>query len=191
MIGSAVPDDARQGLGAPSAFFREHEARLVAAARLGPVLDLACGRGRHAIAAADLGLSVVAVDHNAEALAELGRITPRHAGRVETLWADLEAEARPLLESAHFGAILVFRYLHRPLCPWIQSLLAPGGLLLYETFTRDQRELGWGPSCDDFLLEPGELPGLFPELEVELHEEGPSKDERAPRTARLLALRKR
>jgi tellurite methyltransferase len=191
MIGSPVPDDARPGFGAPAAFFRDHEARLLTAARLGPVLDLACGRGRHAIATADLGLSVVAVDRNPELLDELSRIAPRHPGRIETLRADLEGEDRPPLEPGHFGAILVFRYLHRPLCPWIQTLLAPGGLLFYETFTRDQRALGWGPSRDAFLLESGELPGLFPDLEVEVHEEGASKDERAPRTARLLALRKR
>ena len=59
-----------------------------------------------------------------------------------------------------------------------------------ETFTRDQRELGWGPTRDDFLLELGELPTLFSDLEVQVYEEGPSKDDRAPRTARLMAVRK-
>jgi len=191
MIGLPVPDDAKRRPDRPSAFFREHEDRLISAAKLGPILDLACGGGRHAIAAANLGLSVVAVDRNAAALDEIGRIVPRPPGRIETRQADLETEPLPQLQPSHFGAVLVFRYLHRPLCPWIQTLIAGGGLLLYETFTRDQKELGWGPSRDEFLLEPAELPSLFPDLEVEVYEEGPSKDDRSPRTARLLAYRKR
>ena len=190
MIGSCVPDDARQSLGAPSAFFREHQARLEATAQIGPALDLACGKGRHAIAAADLGLSVLAVDRNQEALDELSRIRPRAPGQLETLQADLELSAPPPLEAASFGAVLVSRYLHRPIIAWMQSLIAADGVLLYETFTRDQRELGWGPTRDDFLLEIGELPTLFSDLEVQVYEEGPSKDDGAPRTARLIAVRK-
>jgi hypothetical protein len=40
------------------------------------------------------------------------------------------------------------------------------GLLVYETFTERQRELGYGPVNPAFLLESGELPRLFPELAV-------------------------
>ena len=188
MIGWIVPDDTRRKVGAPSAFFLEHQIRLIQSAPLGPTLDVACGHGRHAIAAADLGLSVVAVDRDAQALDRIARVSPRAGGRIETIQADLENAPRPPFERAHFGAILVFRYLHRPLCPWIQSLLTVGGVLLYETFTREQKELGWGPKRDEFLLQPGELPRLFPGLRVEVHEEGPSRDDRAPQTARLLAI---
>ena len=53
---------ARREIGAPSAFFREHASRLSTTASIGPTLGLACGRGRHALAAAYLGLSVVAID---------------------------------------------------------------------------------------------------------------------------------
>jgi hypothetical protein len=85
--------------------------------------------------------------------------------------------------------VLVFRYLHRPLMPWIAGLLAPGGLLVSETFTRAQRRLGWGPARDAFLLEPGELPTLFPSLEALVYEEGPTDEPRPAETARLLARR--
>lgn len=184
-----MPEGASRIPDPPSAFFREHESELVASADIGPVLDLACGRGRHAVAAAALGLRVIAVDRNREALDLLRAFTPGKPGQIEPLQTDLESQPFPPFPSSRFGAVLVFRYLHRPLSTWIEDLIAEGGLLLYETFTRDQRELGWGPSRDEFLLAPGELPTLFPNLEVETYEEGPSKDDRAPRTARLAARR--
>ena len=190
---SDVVEAAGPEIGPPSAFFREHTARLSASAAIGPTLDLACGRGRHALACADLGLSVIALDRKPdqlEALADVwARRRERGVGQIEILCADLESPARPAFEPASFGAVLVFRYLHRPLFPWIETLIAPGGILLYETFIKAQRDLGWGPKRDDFLLESGELRDLLPELVVELYEEGPSSDERSAHTARLLASR--
>ena len=50
---------------------------------------------------------------------------------------DLEGEATDLGEAA-YDVIVVFRYLHRPLFPALERALAPGGLLVYETFTRAQ-----------------------------------------------------
>ncbi len=170
-----------------SAFFREEQGELVAAASNGRVLDLACGRGRHALAAAALGLDVVAVDRNGEHLAELARAARGLPGRIETCAADLEQDRPPDLPGAPFSAILVFRYLHRPLAPAIAGWLAPGGLLLYETFTVAQRTLGWGPGRNAFLLGPGELPRLFPGLVVERFEEGETSGPRPAWTARLRA----
>jgi len=190
---SDVANDAAPEIGPPSAFFHEQESRLAASATIGPTLDLACGRGRHALAAADLGLSVIAIDRNPDQLAALAQArAPRietGGGRIEILCADLETPPLPALEAGSFGAVLVFRYLHRPLFPWIQELIAPGGFVLYETFTQAQKKLGWGPKRDDFLLQSGELRNLFPELVIEVYEEGPSKDERSAYTARLLASR--
>lgn len=189
--------------GLPSAFFLRCEASLRASASIGPTVDLACGRGRHASAAAALGLPVVAVDRDRAHLAELAARAaephPRSGGSdargtlpgpIRVVAADLEASPPPLRER-HFGAVLVFRYLHRPLLRWIESLVAPGGLLLYETFTRDQRRLGWGPRRDAFLLARGELARLLRELEVEIFEEGLSRDPKPAYTARLLARRPR
>lgn len=185
--------DVDPGLDPVSAFFRDQQRALIEAAAEGPVLDLACGNGRHALAAAALGLDVLAVDRNPESLAVLadalaGRTLP---GRVETAVIDLESAEPPVLHRAPFAAILVFRYLHRPLARQIESWLAPGGLLLYETFTTAQRALGWGPSRDAFLLAPGELPKLFPALVTEHFEEGPTREAKPAHTARLRARRPR
>ena len=182
------PDPVRDPV---SAFFRREQSALTRAGETGPVLDLACGSGRHSLAAAALGLDVLAVDRNEAQLAELARASRSLPGRVETFLVDLETGAIPVLPRGPFAAILVFRYLHRPLAPAIESWLAPGGLLLYETFTVAQRSLGWGPSRDDFLLQPGELPQLFPGLVIEDFEEGLTGEPSPAWTARLRARRPR
>jgi SAM-dependent methyltransferase len=186
---SDIPDLA----GTPSAFFVAHTAQLVETAPIGPALDLACGRGRHALALAALGLSVTAIDANSDSLDELMaqrlRMIGGETGPIETLCADLETPPLPDLVREHYGAVLVFNYLHRALFPWIESLVAPGGLVLYETFTEAQRTLGWGPRRDAFLLSSGELPELLPNLVTEVYREGLSNDARPAQSARLLARR--
>ena len=184
---SGAEDDSARGR--PSAFFSAHLDAVVEAASRGPVLDLACGRGRHALVLAERGIPVVALDRNRDHLDVLARAARGLRGAVERVECDLESGAPPVLVQAPFAVVLVFRYLHRPLMPWIARLLAPGGLLLYETFTRAQRRLGWGPARDAFLLEPGELPSLFPTLETLVYEEGPSDEPRPAETARLMARR--
>ena len=171
----------------PSDFFSDQLARIQAASRLGVVADLACGRGRHTLAAAAAGISIIGIDRNRTFLAELRKAAAQPALAVETLLADLEDPAEIPLRSHCCGAVLVFRYLHRPLIPAITRVLAPGGLLIYETFTTDQRPLGTGPRNPDHLLEPGELPGLFSGLELLDYWEGLSGEIENAQVARIAA----
>jgi SAM-dependent methyltransferase len=114
------------------------------------VLDLACGRGRHARLFAGLGCRVLAVDRDPAALAGLADV----AG-VETATLDLETGAWPLA-GERFDAIVVANYLHRPLFPHLLTALAGDGTFLYETFARGNEAFG-RPSNPAFLLEAGEL----------------------------------
>ena len=124
------------------------------------VLDLACGSGRHALFAARRGHRVLAVDRDADALASLrGESAPvpgRGAeGRLELRRIDLE-QGPWTLPPASFDAVIVANYLFRPRFALACGLLAPGGLLVYETFARGNE--AWGrPSNPDFLLQEGEL----------------------------------
>lgn len=145
---------------APSPFVVAQSDRLRESAPLGPCLDLACGRGRHARFAARLGLRVVALDRDADALRALA------GDAIAPLRADAESAFGLPLAARRFGAVIVTRFLFRPLAPAISALLAPGGLLVYETFLARQRERGTGPKSPAFLLEEGELPRLFPQLEI-------------------------
>jgi SAM-dependent methyltransferase len=170
-----------------SPLVRAHFATLRKAAQLGPVIDLACGRGRNALAIAAAGIPVVGIDRNAEHLAQLRDAASAGAHPVHAIRADLESAPDPPLAPGRCGAIVVCRYLHRPLAPSLEQLLAPGGWLLYETFTIHQRELGHGPKNADFLLNPGELPALFPGLAIAEHWEGRSDEARPAAVARLAA----
>jgi 2-polyprenyl-3-methyl-5-hydroxy-6-metoxy-1,4-benzoquinol methylase len=142
----------------PSTWFLWHGHRLTPGAR---VLDLACGEGRHSLAAAARGARVTAIDRD-EARLAAGRERAEAQGlSIEWLAADLE-EPWPPLDA--FDAILVFNYLDRAKMPQMIDLLVPGGLLMLETFLSTQRELGWGPTSEEHLLHPGELARLVAPL---------------------------
>jgi len=175
----------------PSRFFLDNAARLHAAAAEGPVVDLASGRGRHARLAGDWGLRTIALDRNPDFLRQLTAAARRRRLPLEAIRADLETEHEIPLMPNSCGAILVFRFLYRPLASAIESRLRPGGLLLYETFTEQQLELDWGPRRRAFTLALGELPGLFPNLLVEAYEEGIVAGARPEACARLVARKPR
>jgi SAM-dependent methyltransferase len=156
------PSNRHDGL-APSPWIARFAPLVASGAR---VLDLAAGQGRHALHLARRGASVVAVDRDADALATLAG-----ARGIETRIADLERGAWPFA-GERFDAIVVVRYLHRPLLAHLLAALAGDGVLLYETFARGNEAYG-KPSNAAFLLEPDELLALVRErLTVVAFEQG-------------------
>ena len=147
--------------------------------RGGSVLDVACGRGRHALYLANLGYRVHAIDRDAEALQAL------NAPGLTSTVVDLE-QGSPVLGHRCYDAVLVFNYLHRPLMPDIVEAVADGGVLIYETFTVGQARRGH-PTNPAFLLEEGELPRLVAPLQVVRAREG---DFDGRLVASLVALRR-
>jgi len=115
------------------------------------VLDLACGAGRHARLFLERGCRVLAVDRDVSALADL-----RNNPHLEALEIDLERGSDYPLAGRLFDAVVVVNYLHRPQLADLVNSVAPGGLLLYETFAAGNERFG-RPRNPDFLLRPGEL----------------------------------
>ncbi len=140
----------------------------------GTVLDIAAGFGRHSRALAEAGHRVTAADLDVSGMADLAA----HP-RVELVAADLEAGAWPFTGSA-FDGVIVTNYLHRPCFPQLIASLAPGGVLIIETFGQGNERLG-RPRNPDFLLTPGELLTAFGRhLQIVAYEHG---EEQCPRPA--------
>lgn len=117
----------------------------------GPVLDVACGGGRHTRLFLTRGHPVTAVDRDISALEDLGA-----RADLERLQVDLE-DGRPFpLAGRRFAGVVVTNYLHRPLFPTLIETIVPGGVLIYETFVLGNERFG-RPSNPDHLLRPGEL----------------------------------
>jgi SAM-dependent methyltransferase len=150
----------------------------------GETLDLACGGGRHARLLAGLAHPVLALDRDAAALAQA-------TGQgIATLAYDLEAPGNPWpFAPGRFAGIVVTNYLHRPLFADLAAALAPGGMLIYETFAIGNEVFG-KPSNPAFLLAPGELLDLARDggLRVLAYEDGIVATPRPARVQRLCAV---
>ncbi|MFX1682027.1 class I SAM-dependent methyltransferase [Mitsuaria sp. CC2] len=132
-------------------------------------LDLACGSGRHLRLLAGEGVAVTGVDRDAAALATLTTLAGL-SDRLELIEADIEQGPWPLADRV-FDVVLVTNYLWRPLLPRVVEAVAPGGWLIYETFTDGQQTVG-RPANPDFLLTPGELLTAAAGLRVIAYEDG-------------------
>jgi SAM-dependent methyltransferase len=152
------------------------------------VLDFAGGSGRHAAVAAKSGKTAIVIDFIASAVASA---TARHSN---VLGVVADVRDMPLRESS-IDAIVVVSFLDRSLFPMIRSLLTPGGILIYETFTLRhldvvERGKARGPRNAEYLLKPGELSELVEPLDIVEHEECLVSDSAGERhVARVVAVK--
>lgn len=135
----------------------------------GTVLDVACGQGRHLRWFLERNHAVVGVDRSQDALNCVADL--KQTGRAALICADLENGPWPLADSRRFDAVVVTNYLWRPLLPRLIEAVAPGGVLIYETFATGNETVG-RPSRADFLLQPGELLAACAALRVVAYEDG-------------------
>ncbi|MDO8284000.1 MAG: class I SAM-dependent methyltransferase [Rhodoferax sp.] len=144
------------------------------------VLDIACGSGRHLAWFAARHHAVTGIDRDTNQ----ARL---QAPSAELLCADIENNPWPFQTDGvlrTFGAVVVTNYLWRPLLETVVNSVAPGGVLLYETFAAGNETLG-RPSRPDFLLQPGELLQACAGLEVVAYENGTLQD--PPRVVQRIA----
>lgn len=134
----------------------------------GRVLDVACGSGRHLRWLAAQGWQPTGIDRDSAALAMSQDLVD--AGQATLINADIETGPWPCT-GQHFDAVLVTNYLWRPLWPQLLASLAPGAVLVYETFADGNQTVG-KPSRPDFLLQPGELLQRCAVLRVVAYEDG-------------------
>jgi SAM-dependent methyltransferase len=125
-------------------------------------LDVACGSGRDLVYLAKHGWQMTGYDLRAEILEKAQALAHRCGVSVITQQRDLETGVDPFAdyEAASVHLICVARYLHRPLFPYLKRLLAPGGMIVYQTFMQGCERFG-SPKNPKFLLAPNELSQVF------------------------------
>jgi len=153
------------------------------------ILDLAGGTGRHAEPIARGGRTVVVTDFVHRAVATAVARYERILGVVA------DGSALPFAPES-FDAIVCVSFLDRSLFKLFAEMLRPGGMLVYETFTRAHvdvvaRGRARGPRNAAYLLEAGELATLVSPLVVEEHDEGLVVDDAGERHVARVMARKR
>ncbi|MCP4914188.1 MAG: class I SAM-dependent methyltransferase [Oligoflexia bacterium] len=133
------------------------------------VLDLGMGEGRNAVFLARKGYKVTGVDISSVAVKKSKMLAKEFGVRINTLVADLEKYD---FKEGEFDAIICFYYVDKTLHDRMLTWLKPGGVMIYEAHTFNQRKIAGNEQYDKkYLLAPGELLRLFPDLGVLKYEE--------------------
>ncbi len=169
---------------APAPWLTAHEHLLGGGGR---ALDVACGDGRNALYLARLGYQVDAIDVSDVAIAALRKAARERGLAIAPRAVDLEREPLP---PGPYDVVVTMHFLQRSLFEPLQAALAPGGVLVYETFARAHAETLGHSFNPDYLLEPGELLRAFPALEVLDHRDGVVSDGGSARGVGSLVARR-
>lgn len=141
----------------------------------GLALDIAMGLGGNAEFLLNIGFQVVGVDISGIALKQVKKRLPD----LMAVQADL---TRFFLPPRTFSVVTNFFYLQRDLWEPIYQCLRPGGILIFETLTRDMLALHL-EADPVYYLSPGELRSAFSKLDILVYQEGWTESERGYRRA--------
>lgn len=134
----------------------------------GRALDVACGPARNAVFLAERGYVVDGVDNSREGLLMAREFIGRRAIPVNLVFADL---SRYAVRPGRYDLVINFFYLDRELVPSLVAGIKPGGYLIFESFTSDNRR--FAPLKDPaHYLAPNELLGLAGTMRVISYYEG-------------------
>jgi SAM-dependent methyltransferase len=154
----------------------------------GRALDLAAGEGRNALFLAENGFEAEAVDVSPVAITRVRKSAKVRGVKVKAVVADLDTYRIP---PGHYDVILNFYFLDRHLIPRIKKGLKKGGMVVFETYTAEQKKLGTGgPGQDKYVLKPNELLRLFRGFHVLFYREGVFKEGGKRRAIASLIARK-
>ena len=138
----------------------------------GRSLDLACGLGGNALRLAELGYDSHAWDISDAAIEKVKEFASERQLTIHTRQCDVSST---LLEADSFDVILVSRFLVRDIVPVLIEALKPGGLIFYQTFTREVlpelNEQEGGPKKLQYRLKVNELQQLFTPLILRYYRE--------------------
>ncbi|TLD41158.1 MAG: tellurite resistance protein-related protein [Candidatus Jettenia ecosi] len=144
----------------PVEFLKEH----IDILPKGKALDIAMGEGRNAIFLAKNGFDVDGCDISEVAINKAQKLAKENNVNIRAFVADMETYKLP---KNTYDVIACFYYLQRDIIPQIKEALKPGGMIIYETYTMENKERGFeGPKNKDYLLESNELLHFFTDLKI-------------------------
>ncbi len=132
-------------------------------------LDIAAGNGRNALFLGRQGFSVDAVDISDKGLKRFAAAHPN----IHPICADLDDFD---ITPNRYDLIVNVKYLNRRLFPYIYEGLAPGGILIFETFLASSDPDADPLAGQDYLLRENELLHAFLSLRILRYKESPQKE---------------
>jgi tellurite methyltransferase len=140
----------------------------------GRALDIAAGEGRNAVFLAHHGCEVDAVDISHIGLTKARQLAKQAGVEIHPCLADLD---RFLIPEEHYDLIADFYFLSRRLIPKLKKGLRTGGMVIFETYLIDQRDLATGgPRDPRYFLKHNELLRLFKGFRILIYREGIFKE---------------
>lgn len=132
----------------------------------GVALDVAGGVGRHSVCLAQRGWRVKLLDISDVGIKQ-AMTNAESTGTASSIFSEVrDLNVMQNLGQEQYDLVIVFFFLQRELFPALISALKPGGLLIYKTYTAEQKNFAGGPSHPMFLLEPNELLHAFSSMRV-------------------------
>src|SRR5947209_20075851 len=132
----------------------------------GLALDVAGGVGRHSIWLAQRGWRVKLLDIS-EVGIQQAEENAKHTGTAGSISSEIrDLNSMQDIGREQYDLVIVFFFLQRELFPALIDAIKPRGILIYKTYTTEQKNFSGGPSHPMFLLEPNELLRAFSSLRV-------------------------
>ena len=154
----------------------------------GRALDLATGEGRNAVFLARHGFDVDAVDLSEVGLRKVRSLARESGVNVHATLADLDHYR---IEKEGYDLIADFYFLDRSLIPGIKRGLKRGGMVIFETYLLEHRDLGtMGPRNPRYFLKPNELLNLFRGFRILFYREGVFREGRRRKAIASLIAQK-
>ena len=156
----------------PNSFLKKHIHLLPR----GTVLDIATGEGRNAVFLAQHGFEVDAVDISEKGLRKARQLAREKGVKINTFAVDLD---RFQIEKERYDLVANFYFLKRRLIPRMKKGLKKKGLVIFETYILDHRELGTGgPKQRKYFLKSNELIRFFNNFRILFYREGIFREDR-------------
>ena len=129
----------------------------------GRALDIAMGEGRNAVFLAKKGFLVEGVDISHVGLRKAQMLAAENGVKIRTVNADLSTYK---IKKNAYDVIANFYYYQKDLFDKIKAGLRPGGIVIYESYTKEHQKISKTDWLEKHLLKKGELREAFSDLEI-------------------------